>query len=79
MPSQILALRLGDLPAGGGPWWCRVTGVAQMLLFILALAPVTWPLRETVLGVAAWPISLAQLVVMLMLLHPKLRPSRKLS
>ena len=76
--QPVLALRQGDLPAGGGPWWSRVTGVAQMALFILALAPVNWPMRETVLGVAAWPISLAQLVVMLVLLHPKLRPYRAL-
>lgn len=76
--QPVLALRQGDLPAGGGPWWSRVTGVAQMVLFILALAPVNWPMRETVLGVAAWPISLAQLTVMLVLLHPKLRPHRSL-
>lgn len=76
--QPILALRQGALPAGGGPWWSRVTGVAQMALFILALAPLNWPLRETVLGVVVWPISLAQLVVMLVLLHPKLRPYRSL-
>lgn len=74
----VLALRQGALPAGGGPWWSRVTGVAQMALFILALAPFSWPIRGTVLGVIAWPISLAQLTVMLALLHPRLRPHRPL-
>jgi phosphatidylglycerophosphate synthase len=76
--QPVLALRQGDLPAGGGPWWSRMTGVAQMALFILALTPIDWPQREAMLGVIAWPISLAQLVVMLVLLHPKLRPHRLL-
>jgi hypothetical protein len=76
--QPVLALRQGALPAGGGLWWSRVTGVAQMALFILALAPVNWPLREAMLGVIAWPISLAQLASMLVLLHPKLRLHRPL-
>jgi phosphatidylglycerophosphate synthase len=76
--QPMLALPQGELPAGGGPWWGRVTGVAQMALFILALAPIAWPLPAAVLGVATGPISLAQLAVMLLLLHPKLRPRRTL-
>lgn len=76
--QPILALRQGALPAGGGPWWSRVTGVAQMVLFLLALTPINWSVRETVLGVIVWPITLAQLVVMLALLYPRLRPHRPL-
>ncbi len=74
--QPILALRQGDLPAGGGPWWSRVTGVAQMALFILALAPFNWPPHGAVLGAVTWPIAVAQLAVMCVLLHPKLRPHR---
>jgi phosphatidylglycerophosphate synthase len=62
-----LAIRRGGLPAGGDPWWGRVTGVAQMALFIAALAPITGPIRDSALAVLAPPISAAQLLVMLVL------------
>ncbi|HEY7780507.1 MAG TPA: CDP-alcohol phosphatidyltransferase family protein [Ktedonobacterales bacterium] len=62
-----LAIRRGGLPAGGDPWWGRVTGVAQMALFIAALAPVTGPIRDSALPVLAPPIGAAQLLVMLVL------------
>ena len=34
-----LDLMEGGTPSGGGPWWSRVTGAAQMALFAAALAP----------------------------------------
>lgn len=64
----LRALRRGALPASGGPWWSRVTGVAQMVLLLGALAPWQGPLRESILQVAALPISAAQLMAMLALL-----------
>ncbi len=64
----LLDLRAGRLPAGGGPWWCRATGVAQMTLLIAAFAPVTGPARDAILAVVVWPVSLAQLATMLALL-----------
>lgn len=70
--QPLLDLRAGRLPHGGGPWWSRVTGVAQMVLLIGALAPVDGPERDAVLGAAVWPISGAQLVTLLALLLPRL-------
>jgi phosphatidylglycerophosphate synthase len=69
----IVALWRGDLPAGGDPWWGRVTGVAQMVLFIAALAPLAGPLRDQALRGAALPISGAQVLVMLTLLLQRIR------
>jgi phosphatidylglycerophosphate synthase len=63
-----LALLRGGLPAGGGPWWGRVTGVAQMVLLLAALAPLDFPGRALVLTVAAIPISALQLATMIALL-----------
>ncbi|HEU5441541.1 MAG TPA: hypothetical protein VFU88_19815, partial [Ktedonobacterales bacterium] len=71
-----LALRRGRLPAGGGPWWARATGVAQMALLLGALAPITAPWRDTLLMTAAWPVALAQLAVMLLTLGLALRSAR---
>lgn len=68
-----LALRAGKLPVGGGPWWSRATGVAQMVLLMAGFAPITGSLRDTILAIAIWPISLAQLVTMLALLAPRRR------
>jgi len=34
------ALLAGRVPTGGGPWWARATGSAQMALLLGALAPV---------------------------------------
>ena len=70
--QPLLDLCAGRLPHGGGPWWSRVTGVAQMVLLIGALAPVAGPERAAVFGVAVWPISGAQLVTLLALLLPRL-------
>ena len=59
-----LALRRGMLPSGGGPWWARIVGVAQMALLLAALLPLagTW---RTLLPVFAWPVAAAALVVTL--------------
>src|SRR5260221_2417011 len=67
------ALLRGGLPAGGGPWWGRASGVAQMALFIAALLPVQVPLRDATLAAVSLPICAAQLIVQLALL---LRPAR---
>ncbi|HEV7213653.1 MAG TPA: CDP-alcohol phosphatidyltransferase family protein, partial [Chloroflexota bacterium] len=37
--DPLLAMHAGQLPAGGGPWWARVTGATQMALFLAALFP----------------------------------------
>ncbi len=58
----------GGLPTGGGPWWGRVTGTAQMTLFFAALAPIAAPLRDTALLSAAAPIAAAQCLAMLAML-----------
>jgi phosphatidylglycerophosphate synthase len=63
--APVRALFHGRLPEGGGPWWSRVTGTAQMALLLGALAPVTWPGRDALLLAVAIPISGAQLVAML--------------
>ncbi len=34
-----LDLLVGGMPTGGGPWWGRATGTAQMALFVAALVP----------------------------------------
>jgi len=64
----ILALRAGKLPVGGGPWWSRVTGMTQMAVLMAGFAPVASPMRDAILGVIIWPVSLAQLATMLALL-----------
>lgn len=71
--QPLLDLRAGRLPRGGGPWWSRVTGVAQMVLLIGALAPIGGAEHDAVLGIAVWPISGAQLATQLALLVPRLR------
>ena len=56
------------MPAGGGPWWGRVTGVAQMGLLLVALAPVEFAGRTAALTIAAVPVSAAQFAIMIALL-----------
>jgi phosphatidylglycerophosphate synthase len=63
-----LALARGGLPSGGGPWWSRVTGVAQMVLLLVALAPISFPGRARALTLAAVPVSALQLATMIALL-----------
>lgn len=69
-----LALRRGALPSGGGPWWARLVGVAQMALLLAALLPLpgTW---RVVLPALAWPVAVIALAVMLVTL-PVGAPSR---
>lgn len=72
----VLALARGGLPAGGGPWWSRVTGVAQMVLLLVALAPLSFPDRPLALALAAIPVSALQLATMLALLFsPQTKPA----
>jgi phosphatidylglycerophosphate synthase len=56
----VQALRAGRLPAGGGPWWWRVTGTAQMALIVAALAPVRWRPDPRAIHLAALLVSGAQ-------------------
>ena len=62
--QPALALRRGSLPSGGGPWWARVVGVAQMALLLAALLPLAGSWRAA-LPVLAWPAAAAALVVTL--------------
>jgi phosphatidylglycerophosphate synthase len=64
----LLALRAGKLPVGGGPWWSRVTGMTQMAVLMAGFAPIAGPVRDAILGIIIWPVSLAQLATMLALL-----------
>jgi phosphatidylglycerophosphate synthase len=64
----VLDVLAGGLPTGGGPWWGRVTGTAQMALFVAALAPIAGDLRDAALLVAAVPIAAAQGIGMLVML-----------
>lgn len=64
----MLALSVGKLPVGGGPWWSRVTGMTQMAVLMAGFAPVAGPVRDAFFGVIIWPVSLAQLATMLALL-----------
>jgi phosphatidylglycerophosphate synthase len=63
----------GNLPQGGGPWWCRVTGISQMGLFFVALTPIDFHKRKQILTVVALPVSSAQCGTVLILLFRKLR------
>lgn len=66
--DPLVALRARRFPAGGGPWWARLTGAAQMALFLTALTPlpVRWrrPFPATIAGV----VSIAQTATLLWLL-----------
>jgi len=64
----LRALRAGRLPVGGGPWWVRVTGTAQMALFLAALAPTGPRLPPRALRAVAAVVGVAQAVAQLALL-----------
>jgi phosphatidylglycerophosphate synthase len=64
----LLDVRAGDVPRGGGPWWARVTGAAQMGMVLLALAPTRKAWRGRPLRTMCGPISIGQLVAQLTLL-----------
>jgi phosphatidylglycerophosphate synthase len=69
--DPLLDLRRGKLPRGGGPWWSRLTGTGQMVLFLTALAPVDGRWRKQALAVAALPVSGGQSVAVIVLLARK--------
>ena len=60
------ALRQGELPQGGGPWWYRLAGASQMGLHIVALAPFDWRNRKKFLTTASVPISIGQCAAILL-------------
>jgi phosphatidylglycerophosphate synthase len=63
----------GGAPAGGGPWWSRVTGTAQMTLFVVALAPLPHDGGRAPLRRAAVVISGGQGATLLVLLWRRRR------
>jgi len=72
--DPILDLSRSRLPRGGGPWWSRVTGTGQMMLFLAALAPLKGRWRKRVMrvvNVAALPVSAGQGAAILVLLLRK--------
>jgi len=73
----LLAVRAGKLPVGGGPWWSRVTGMTQMAVLMAGFAPIVGPVRDAILGIVIWPVSLAQLATMLALLALRRREHRE--
>ncbi len=70
--DPLFDLRRGKLPHGGGPWWSRMTGTAQMLLFLTALAPVNRRWRQRTLSLAALPVSGGQCITIVVLLARKM-------
>lgn len=62
-----------ELSQGGGPWWSRLTGSSQMVLFLAALSPLRWPWRKQSLIAASALVSGAQATALLVLLWRKLR------
>jgi phosphatidylglycerophosphate synthase len=74
--DPLLDLLQGKLPHGGGPWWSRLTGTIQMVLFLTALAPINGRWREKVLAVAAFPVSGAQCITIIVLLAQKMLENR---
>lgn len=70
--DPLVDLRRGKLPQGGGPWWSRLTGSGQMVLFLTALAPIDWRWRKRTLFLAALPVSGGQGLVILVLLAKKI-------
>jgi hypothetical protein len=58
--DPIIAFRRGETFTGDGPWWCRVTGGAQMIVLLAAISP--WsPPRDGRLHRLALPVALVQL------------------
>lgn len=37
--QPVVDIRSGRLPRGGGPWWFRMSGTAQMIVLLAAFAP----------------------------------------
>ena len=75
--DPLLDLQRNKLPHGGGPWWSRLTGTAQMLLFLTALAPIDRRWRRQVLATAALPVSIGQGVALIVLLTRKIQENKE--
>lgn len=71
--DPLVDLRRGKLPQGGGPWWSRLTGSGQMVLFLTALAPASWRWRKRTLDIAVLPVSGGQSIAIIVLLARKIR------
>lgn len=71
--DPLIDCRRGRLPRGGGPWWSRLTGSSQMVLFLTALIPRDWRGRQRVLAALALPVSSGQCLVLIVLLARKVR------
>ncbi len=71
--DPLLDIRRGELSHGGGPWWSRVTGTLQMVLFLTALAPIKGQWRKRVVYIAALFVSAGQGASILALLRAKMR------
>lgn len=71
--DPLVDLYRGKLPKGGGPWWSRLTGTSQMVLFLTALAPLNGQGRKQVLAVVTLPVSSAQGAAILVLLAKKIQ------
>ncbi len=74
--EPLLALKQGNLPQGGGPWWYRLAGASQMGLLIIALAPFDWRKRKQFLTAASVPISIGQCAVIMLRLAMRLKHSK---
>ena len=69
----ISQIAQGSVPRGGGPWWSRATGIAQMALIIAALTPLRkWYWERTIRSVAG-AVSTAQALTITVLLFRQLR------
>jgi phosphatidylglycerophosphate synthase len=71
--DPLMDLRRGKLPQGGGPWWSRLTGSSQMVLFLTALSPFGWRWRKRTIDIAALPASGGQSIAIIVLLARKIR------
>jgi len=71
--DPLHALMHGKLPQGGGPWWSRMTGTSQMILFFVALTPLDFQKRKQLLTTLALSVSSAQCAAVIVLLIRKLR------
>lgn len=71
--DPLVDLYRGKLPHGGGPWWSRLTGTSQMVLFLTALAPLNGQWRKQALAVVTLPVSGAQGAAIIVLLARKIQ------
>src|SRR5216683_1519720 len=71
--DPLVDLYRGKLPKGGGPWWSRLTGTSQMVLFLTALAPLNGQWRKQALAVVTFPVSGTQGAAIVVLLAKKIQ------